>query len=387
MIGVSHVVFLCGRDGGNAIGGAEHHVMTLVEHLASRGVDTELIVLLWKDDAQIQATLSRLKAAGVRIEIIERRAGGPSLLSRMFRALDCWRRLSVRLRSRRDRVIHMHMELVAQVVAASAAGCRRLVMTIHNDEPHYRRPTVKAWFRVLTDILGIQVIAITDHVKSHLIEAVGVPARSVRTVRYGVPDRLVSTLSRQDIGLSHSEFVVGFVGRLTVQKNVTLLIRAMATRPDITCVIVGDGELRTELESLAQSLGCRNVRFLGAQPDAARFMPLFDVFCLPSIWEGLGVVLLEAMLQKVPIVGSRAGAVPEVLGRGTCGLLIDPHSVDSLVDAIDRLRNDPSLRRTLARNGYQHARTEYSLQRMEEHTCQIYQDVCETMAESSPVPA
>jgi glycosyltransferase involved in cell wall biosynthesis len=387
MIGVSHIVFLCGGNGRNAIGGAEHHVMTLVRHLASRGVDTELIVLLWQRDDHINATLSSLAKAGVRIEIVERRHGRPTLMSRLIRALDCWRRLSICLRSRRERVIHMHMELIAQVIAACTAGCRHLVITIHNDEPHYLRWPVRTWFRMLTTALGVRVIAITDHVRTHLVEGVGAPAGMVTTVRYGVSAPPVSRLTRSDVGLGESEFVVGFVGRLTPQKNVGLLILAMAKRPDITCVIVGDGELRGDLEHLAQSLGCTNVRFLGAQSDAARFMPLFDVFCLPSIWEGLGVVLLEAMLQKVPIIGSHAGAVPEVLGRGTCGLLIDPSSVDSLLEAIDRMRHDPSLRRTLARNGYQHARAEFSLQRMEEQTCQIYRDLYKTTPSPETVPA
>jgi glycosyltransferase involved in cell wall biosynthesis len=150
----------------------------------------------------------------------------------------------------------------------------------------------------------------------------------------------------------------------------------MAMRPDIKCLIVGDGELRPELESLARELGCGNVAFLGSRPGAATLMPLFDVFCLPSVWEGLGVVLLESMSQGVPIVASRAGAIPEVLDDGRCGVLIDPSSVSSLVGGIDLIRSNPSYRRALVRTAQAHAAAAYAVRRMGDETCRLYDDLC-----------
>lgn len=373
---VTHVLFLCGGQGRNAISGAEHHVMTLVRELAARGVDTELVVLLWTSDAQIEAALDTVRACGVRVTVIERRRGRATLVSRLFRALDCWRRLGLALRQRHDRVVHMHMELVMQLVAARTAGCRRLVITIHNDEPHYLRPVVRAWFRRLA-AWGVSFVAITDHVRRYLVGPVGVRPASVRTIRYGVTKPAASrACSRADLGLADTDFVVGFVGRLTAQKNVQLLIRAMAMRPDIKCLIVGEGELRPELERLARELGCGNVALLGSRSGAASLMPLFDVFCLPSIWEGLGVVLLESMSQGVPIVASRAGAIPEVLDEGRCGVLIDPASVSSLVDGIDLIRSNPHVRRTLVRSAQEHAAAVYGVRRMGDETCRLYDDLC-----------
>ena len=370
---VSHVLFLSGGSRRNAIGGAEHHVVALVHELATRGVDTELIVLLWASDPHIEATLNRLRAAGARITIVARRPGRRVLLSRLVRALDCWRRLGLLLRDRRDRVVHMHMELVMQVLAARLAGCRRLVMTIHNDEPHYRQLHVRLWFRMLA-ALGVRFVSITDHVRQHLV-ALGLPAAGVRTIKYGVPAPAPAAVSRAAFDIPDDAFVVGFVGRLTPQKNVPLLIRAVATRPDMTCVIVGDGELRGELEELARSLGAANVRFLGAQPNAARLMPLFDVFCLPSVWEGLGVVLLEAMHHGVPIVASTAGAIPEVLDGGRCGMLIDPSSLASLVAALDAMQASPERRRALVSAARAHASAAYGVRRMGDQVAALYDEL------------
>jgi glycosyltransferase involved in cell wall biosynthesis len=374
--GVTHILFLAGGDGRNPISGAEHHVITLVQALAARGVDTELIVLLWKTDALIEETLQNLQGLGVKVVRIERRPGRHTLLSRLVRALDCWRRLSIALRTRRNRVVHMHMELVMQVIAARRAGCRHLVMTIHNDEPQYKSMFFRACFRALV-AAGMHFVAITDHVRHYLVSRVGVPSANVTTITYGIPKPARRAVSRQQFDLSDGDFVVGFVGRLTRQKNIPLLLRAMAQRPSIRCVIVGDGELKPELQQLARSLGCRNVSFLGAQPKAASLMPLFDVLCLPSVWEGLGVVLVEAMLQDVPIIASHAGAIPEVLDQGRCGLLINPASVESLGDAIDSVRSDSARRRTLIDAGRERAANAYGVGRMAAEVQALYARVCE----------
>ena len=386
MIAVTHILFLSGGNGRNAISGAERHVLTLVQELASRGVDTELVVLLWNTDPQIEMALARVRACGVKVGLIERRRGGSGLLSRFVRDLDCWRRLALVLRFRRDRVVHMHMELVMQVLAARMAGCRRLVMTIHNDEPLYRRRVVRMWFSRLA-ASGVRFVAITDHVRQYLVNAVRVRPESVMTIKYGVPVPVRCPASRFGLGLTDADFVVGFVGRLTAQKNIQLLIRAMALRPDVTCLIVGEGELRSELETLARTLDCSNVRFLGARSDAAGLMPLFDLLCLPSRWEGLGLVLLEAMLQDVPIVASRAGAIPEVLDQGRCGVLIDPASVSSLVDAIDTVRVDVFRRLALVRAARAHAANVYGVARMGDETCNLYKELCRNLTDASHAAA
>jgi len=384
--GVTHILFLAGGNGRNPISGAEHHVITLVQALATRGVDTELIVLLWQTDDLIEATLTHLQAVGVKVVRIKRRPGRYTLLSRLVRALDCWRRLSIALRTRRERVLHMHMELVMQVIAARAAGCRHLVMTIHNDEPHYRLLFFKTVFRILV-AGGMQFVAITDHVRRYLISAIGVAPANVTTITYGIPKPAERAVSREQFGLSPDDFVVGFVGRLTHQKNIPLLLHAMAQRPSIRCVLVGGGELKPELQALAASLGCRNVTFLDAQPNAAGLMPLFDVLCLPSIWEGLGVVLVEAMLQGVPIVASHAGAIPEVLDQGRCGLLIDPTSVASLGDAIDTVRIDAARRRALIDAGRERAATAYGVARMAAEVRALYSRVHESLTPAKDAAA
>jgi glycogen(starch) synthase len=93
-------------------------------------------------------------------------------------------------------------------------------------------------------------------------------------------------------------------------------------------------------------------------------MRAFDVFCLPSRWEGLGLVLLEAMWRNVPIVASTAGAIPEVLDEGSCGLLFPQGDVQGLVEAISDVRQDPSAAAERAERGHRRVETAFSVEQM-----------------------
>lgn len=373
MTAVTHVLFLSGGERRNAIGGAEHHVLTLVKELAARGVDTELVVLLWNRDRRVQQELDAAAAAGVRVHVIERRNGGSGRISRVVRALECWHRLSKALRLRTHRIVHLHMELVMQVLAARLAGCFPPVITIHSDEPFYRAFFWRFWLRRLVRS-GVHFVAITEHLRTYLC-SIGVPHSHVTTIRYGVPVPARQAVRRSDLSVSDDAFVVGFVGRLTAARNVPLLIRAMALRPDMQCVLIGDGELRPSCEELAKSLGATNVRFAGARSGAATLMPLFDVLCLPSRWEGLGLVLVEAMLLGVPVVASRVGAIPEVLDNGRCGMLFDPDSPQALLEAVEAVRSDPARQAAMVKAAREHAATTYAVPRMVEETRALYAEL------------
>ena len=275
--------------------------------------------------------------------------------------------------ARRGSVFHTHLDNADYFARLSAwlAGCRRLVSSNHNNEPHYAKPYWKLKLR-LTDRCNGRYIAISELIRRYLIDTVGLPADKITTVLYGAaarPPRPKADL-RAALGLPPEAFIVGFVGRLEPQKNLPVLLEAVRGLGDVHVALVGAGTLDAELKALAA--GNANVHFLGYRPEAADLIPAFDLFCLPSRWEGLGLVLIESMLRKVPIVGSTAGAIPEILGGGAYGLLFDPERPAELKERILRAQSDPAGMARLAEAALLHARAEFTVEGMVRRTSEVY---------------
>lgn len=173
--------------------------------------------------------------------------------------------------------------------------------------------------------------------------------------------------ARARIGLATDAFVVGFVGGFRPEKGVSDLVAAFAALPsDSVLLLVGDGALRGEIEAQALSLGVMGrVVMAGFVPrsETARFYQAMDVMVLPSrssakLAEQFGNVLAEAMLCGTTVVGSTCGAIPEVIGEG--GLVFPEGDSNALAEMLRRLREDVSLRRTLADRGLKRSLEEYS---------------------------
>jgi glycosyltransferase involved in cell wall biosynthesis len=368
---VSHIIYLSQKRGINPISGAENHVLTLVTELTRCGADVELIVLLWNDGPLVAETLNALRAAGVKLAIIVREEQN-RWNSRLSRALRCWYQLYQLLQDRRHRIIHVHLDFVPLMLAVRLASCSHVVVTIHNDERYYAWARWRLWLRIM-DRWTSAYLAITEYVRKYYLSVSGVAPEKVSTVYYGVGAASPSRVTRKEFGIPEDAFIVGFVGRLTKQKNVALLIKALAALPTAFGVIVGNGELRGELERLARKEGATNVLFLGAIPHASQMLPLFNVLCLPSLWEGLGLVLLEAMQHRVPIVGSKAGAIPEILGNGKFGLLFDPSSCEELRCTLIQAQRDRQTLTVMTELAQEYVKTTFSVTAMVANTLRIYE--------------
>ena len=146
--------------------------------------------------------------------------------------------------------------------------------------------------------------------------------------------------------------------------------------PRAHLVIAGDGEKAGELRRLASMLGIADrVSWLGWRGDAAELMAAFDVFLLPSLREGFGLVLLEAMSRRVPIVASRVGAIPEIVIDGETGILVEPRNVDELAKAMTRLLKDRALRKYMGLLGAARLEEHFSVERMVASTIAVYEKV------------
>lgn len=166
---------------------------------------------------------------------------------------------------------------------------------------------------------------------------------------------------RIELGLGKDDFVCATVGRLVPVKGHQYLIEAIKKVvnkiPSAKFLFIGDGELMPDLLTQTKSLGiCKNIFFLGARSDIAEILNCIDIFLLPSLNEGFGIVLVEAMAMKKPVIATNVGGVPEIVVNETTGILLPPKDPEAFSSAIIRLYDTPEISMKMGLAGYNRAR-------------------------------
>jgi len=338
------------------IGGSERHLLALLPALADRGLEPVFVGLddpAW-DPSDFYAALT---VPAIRLR--SPRDLDPVLFGRLVRSLNA-------------DVVHTHL-VHADLYGGLAARLRgaNLVTTKHNDDP-FRAGPFRYVERSLTK-LADRVIAITDALRSFMIERVGVPAAKVQTIHYGL-DALPGAWGENppDDVPADSRLLLA-VSRLTQQKGVDVAIRALTELPaDTVLVVLGDGPERGSLEQLARELGVPQRVFLqGRVPDVAAWLRRARVFVHPARWEGFGLGVLEAMLAGLPVVASNVSSLPELVADGETGLLVPPNDATALARSIANALERPEL----GAAGVARARQEFSVARMADRTTALYADL------------
>lgn len=189
---------------------------------------------------------------------------------------------------------------------------------------------------------------------------VGLPHGSVGSVPNGVP--VAEPVARAGpASVTRRPPTIGSVGRLSEQKGYDLLVRALPDLPEARLVLVGDGPSRGELEELAARLGVRDrLCVTGWSADPRAHLADFDVFALPSRWEGMPLGILEAMHAGLPVVASDVGSVAESVRDGDTGRLVAAGDLAGLVDALRALLGDAQRRRRMGERGRALALAEFT---------------------------
>lgn len=209
----------------------------------------------------------------------------------------------------------------------------------------------------------------------------GYSGRATVLPQIGIDYDKIESLSANDPWEGRPGFRVGYVGRLTREKGVDLLIQAIAQTPDTLLSLVGDGVYAKNLVAQAENLGIADrIKFIGAVPHNQVFSWIkgFDALVLPSRttpgWaEQFGHVLIEAMACKVPVIGSDSGVIPEVIGE--TGLVFTEGDVDSLSAKILELKNRPELARQFSEVGVKRVQSEFSNRTIAEKIVGVWSDL------------
>jgi glycosyltransferase involved in cell wall biosynthesis len=355
------------------IAGSENHLLTLLPQLKDYGYETAMLVLADRHDRP-SCFIERMQAAGVPTRVL-RMAGDfdPLVVPRLVRLIR---------RGGYD-LVHTHL-LHADIygrLAARIAGSK-IVSTYHCDDPFHLIRGVKLADRITASMCS-QIICISEAVFRFVKENLKISSTPLNVIHYGfkLPDPTeISTDLRFNLGITKDCLIIGVVARLTGQKGHIYLFQALQIlsefRPPIHLVVVGDGELKDNLMTLATQLGIRTrVHFLGFRTDVASLIHAFDIFVLPSLYEGFGLVLLEAMAASKPIVATGVSAIPEIVLDGETGLLVPPRDAESLAQAIMKLVIDPNLASSLGHAGYKRLKEQFTVEKMVKDTVDVYRKI------------
>lgn len=180
---------------------------------------------------------------------------------------------------------------------------------------------------------------------------VGLAHNTVGAVPNGVPSCPScepGPLALEDRSIHRHHPVIGSLGRLTDQKGYELLVRALPELPSARLILVGEGPQRSMLEGIAVELEVADrLQITGWVEDAPRRLAEFDIFALPSRWEGMPLSILEAMHAGLPVVACDVGSVRESVRDGDTGYVVPAGDLDALRDCLGRLLADAALRKRM----------------------------------------
>jgi glycosyltransferase involved in cell wall biosynthesis len=357
------------------VGGAEMHLLAQVRGQTARGHDVRVAYL------KGHGTLER-DFLGAGAKAVVRVGSGPGLLGRLWPHL------------RWAEIVHSHLLKadMATAVAATLAGRRStLLSSKHNDEQVLERPLVSFVHGIL-GALPRRTICLSDHVVRFIEEHGRIRRDKLVRIYYGLDpapfelasrDRAARAEARREFGIADDEVVFICVARFAPQKAHDVLLRATAklveSAPRSRLLLVGDdpfGDGRTRAEQLAAELKLgERVIFAGIRRDVARLLAASDCFVMCSLWEGLGLVFLEAMAAGLPVVATRVSATPEVVEADATGLLVPPRDWSALAAAMERIARDAGLRTALGERGRARVGKFFGLERMVDETLDVYRSV------------
>jgi len=359
--------------GGGEFGGAEQHLLGLIDNLDMHEFHPQVAVFYEEEFS------ARVRQLGIPVTV----------LASDTKSLGGLHSVRSLIRDWRPHVIHTHgvrANLIGRLANHHEGYPSKLVTTVHSnmalDYPVAWKRMLFGAFENLTWPYVDHFILVSHAMKEYFLRA-GLAEHKLTVIHNAIklPDQpqehVPATPLRELLGVGDDVMIVGTVARLHPVKGHTYLLRAIAKvvkeHQNVVFPWFGDGDLHEELEKEAQELGVHSyIRFLGFRKDVPDMLPQLDLFVLPSLSEGLSVAILEALAERVPMIATEVGGTPEVITSGVDGLLVPPASPGALADSICLLLKNTELRKQMARAGQEMVFSRFTLKRLVKETTEVY---------------
>ena len=275
-------------------------------------------------------------------------------------------------------IVHCHSSKAGILGRAAAflAGIKKKIFTVHGWGITPEQSRLRQFFYTAAEkaaaVISTNLVCVSKADYNWGVKKRIAPSK-LAVIYNGVPLHgcLKTGILRAELGLGADDLLVGTVCRLSAQKNPLYFLElasdllSLNSSVKIFFVLIGDGPLRNQCEDYI-NLNClqKHIFLLGSRENAASLMGDFDVFCLFSLWEGLPLTIIEAMLNKLPVLANIIGGIPELVADGETGFLVDPGDKKQALKKLIRLLEDPELRKQLGISGHNKAKSNFSLARM-----------------------
>ncbi|MBK9099574.1 MAG: glycosyltransferase [bacterium] len=325
------------------IGGAERLLLSYLKLLDHKKYDFHVIALWEKPDELLKDISEYCEVTILKIQ------------SR-FSPLVVFQ-LAKLFKQQNPDIIHSHL-FQARFYAAIAhlISKRGILVTHKHNNVNPKKHNIFLLLEMISIFLSKKVIAISNSVKKSLNRYELIPSKKIFVLHNGVDYDKFFKIADSNKILKENPIIIGTVCRLEPQKGISYLLLAMkiilTKFPSVKLEIVGDGSLLHELEALAKKIGISNsVKFFGKFADVIPFYKRMHVFVLPSLYEGFGIVLLEAMASGIPVIATNVDGIKEVVVDGESGILIPAKNPEAIADAVLNIIENPQLAEKLVDAG------------------------------------
>ncbi|MFC1598719.1 glycosyltransferase [Patescibacteria group bacterium] len=262
-------------------------------------------------------------------------------------------------------------------VAALLARVPLIVLTEHNinlDEPKFKK-----LIKLVLSKFTTKIVAVSQGVKEYTVQTEKINKEKIQTIYYGIDLNKYQFRGYQAIDQQKTINAV-CVGRLEEQKGHQYLIAALPlilkNYPSFKLHLIGAGSLADKINRQVKDLNLTdNVKFYGQRMDVSELLPQMDLFILPSIWEGLGIVLLEAQAVGLPVLASNIPAVNEVVKHEQTGLLFEPKNSQAIYEQVKHLIADQKLAENLVNKASLQIKNDFGLDTMVQNYANLYLDL------------
>jgi len=329
-----------------------------------------------------------LRSTGEYAHDLEEMGINIACLDRSGTAKDYFNFLKIRkfLLAGEFNIIHTHNTepFIDGTLSALISNVKTLIHTDHaRNFPDHKHYMFAEW---VMSHFAYRVVGVSEHTAYNLIRYESINPSKVVVIKNGIDcekysPKVDSGNLRDSLDIDGNFPILGLCVRLSKQKGIVYLLRALPEVikifPKTRLVIVGSGREEKFLKNLSHEIGVdKNVIFLGARTDIPQLIKLFDIYVLPSLWEGLPMVVLESMATGCPIIATDVGGNGSVIQHNINGSLIPPKKPAAISNEIIRLSSDPSLRRRYMDNGLDTVHKDYCAQIMTRKYESLYLRKC-----------